>query len=168
MHNALTSALPNPFPLETTRRIVRVQLLTLAWMTLEAVVSLVAAWMARSPTLLGFGGDSAVELLSAAVVLWRFRSPSRGEHEERWADRIAGGLLFIFAAFVILTSVLTLLGRVEALPSHIGIMLLILAAVVMPTKRFSRASLHNVLGLVRLSKRPRHLPWRRQLFPHCS
>jgi group II intron reverse transcriptase/maturase len=27
------------------------------------------------------------------------------------------------------------------------------------TKRFSRASLHNVLGLVRLSGRPRHLPW---------
>jgi group II intron reverse transcriptase/maturase len=27
------------------------------------------------------------------------------------------------------------------------------------TKRFSRASLHNVLGLVRLSRRPRHLPW---------
>ncbi len=27
------------------------------------------------------------------------------------------------------------------------------------TKRFSRASLHNVLGLIRLSRRPRHLPW---------
>jgi RNA-directed DNA polymerase len=27
------------------------------------------------------------------------------------------------------------------------------------TKRFSRASLHNVLGLVRLSRRPPHLPW---------
>jgi hypothetical protein len=27
------------------------------------------------------------------------------------------------------------------------------------TQRFSRASLHNVLGLVRLSRRPRHLPW---------
>src|SRR3989440_2931772 len=27
------------------------------------------------------------------------------------------------------------------------------------TKRFSRASLHTVLGLVRLSRRPSHLPW---------
>ena len=27
------------------------------------------------------------------------------------------------------------------------------------TKRFSRTSLHTVLGLVRLSRRPRHLPW---------
>ena len=69
MHNALVPASPNTFPLETTRRIIRIQALTLIWMTLEAVVSLGAAWMARSPALLGFGGDSAVELLSAAVVL---------------------------------------------------------------------------------------------------
>ena len=45
-------------------------------MSVEVVVSLGAAWMAHSPALLGFGGDSAVELLSAAVVLWRFSSPS--------------------------------------------------------------------------------------------
>ena len=101
-------------------------------MTVEAVVSLGAAWTARSPALLGFGGDSAVELLSAAVVLWRFYSPSRGEHSEQRAARIAGGLLFVLAAFVAVASVLTLLRHVEARPSPVGIMLLILAAVVMP------------------------------------
>ena len=101
-------------------------------MTVEAVVSLGAAWFARSPALLGFGGDSAVELLSAAVVLWRFNSPSRGDDAERQAARIAGGLLFVLAAFVALASVLTLLGHVQARPSPIGIALLILAAAVMP------------------------------------
>jgi divalent metal cation (Fe/Co/Zn/Cd) transporter len=95
-------------------------------------MSLGAAWMARSPALLGFGGDSAVELLSAAVVLWRFYSPSRGDHAERQAARIAGGLLFALAAFVALASVLTLLRHVEARFSPIGIVVLILAAVVMP------------------------------------
>jgi divalent metal cation (Fe/Co/Zn/Cd) transporter len=101
-------------------------------MSVEAVVSLSAAWMARSPALLGFGGDSAVELLSAAVVLWRFRSPSGGEHAERQAARIAGIVLFVLAAFVAITSVLTLLGHVEAQSSPIGIVVLILAAVLMP------------------------------------
>jgi hypothetical protein len=62
-------------------------------MTVEAVVSLGAAWFARSPALLGFGGDSAVELLSAAVVFWRFYSPSRGDLAERQTARIAGGIL---------------------------------------------------------------------------
>ena len=132
MHNAPVSALPKAFPLETTRRIIRIQILTLVWMTIEAAVSLGAAWMARSPALLGFGGDSAVELLSAAVVLWRFYSPSRGDHAEQLAARTAGGLLFVLAGFVALASVLTLVVHIEARPSPIGIVLLILAAVVMP------------------------------------
>jgi len=96
------------------------------------MVSLGAAWMARSAVLLGFGGDSAVELLSAAIVLWRFHSPSRGDHAEQRAARIAGGLLFVLAAFVAIASVLMLLGHIQARPSTIGIVLLILAAVVMP------------------------------------
>lgn len=132
MHNAVVSLPPETFPPETTRRIIRIQTLTLVWMTVEAVVSLGASWFARSSALLGFGGDSAVELLSAAIVLWRFYSPSRGDLAERQAARIAGGLLFVLAASVALTSVLTLLGHVKARSSPIGIVLLILAAVVMP------------------------------------
>jgi divalent metal cation (Fe/Co/Zn/Cd) transporter len=132
MHNASVSAPPNTFPPEIGRRIIQIQVLTLFWMSVEAMVSLGAAWTARSPALLGFGGDSAIELLSAVVVLWRFRSPFRGDHAEQRAARIASGLLFVLAAFVALASVLALLGHAEARPSLIGIVLLILAAVVMP------------------------------------
>jgi hypothetical protein len=94
----LLSAPPETFSPETTRRIVQIQALTLIWMSVKGVVSLGAAWFARSPALLGFGGDSVVELLSATAVLWRFCSPSRGDHAERQAARIAGGLLFVLAA----------------------------------------------------------------------
>jgi divalent metal cation (Fe/Co/Zn/Cd) transporter len=41
-------------------------------------------------------------------------------------------LLFVLAAFVAIASVLMLLGHIQARPSTIGIVLLILAAVVMP------------------------------------
>jgi len=109
-----------------------IQTLTLIWMSLEAGVSLVAAWTARSPALLAFGGDSAVELLSAAVVFRRFYAASQREHGEERAGRIAGGLLFVLAALVVTTSVLTLLGHVEARPSFLGIALLLLAAMIMP------------------------------------
>jgi len=132
MHNALVSSVPNTIPLETARRIIHIQTLTLVWMSVEAVVSLGAAWKARSPALLGFGGDSAVELLSAAIVLWRFRSPSRGDRAEQRTAKIAGGLLFVLAALVACASIVTLLGHVEARPSPIGIVVLILAAVLMP------------------------------------
>lgn len=126
------SAEEKTIPPDVLRRVIWIQTLTLFWMSVEAVVSLGAAWMAHSPALFGFGGDSAVELLSAAVVLWRFYSPSSGDQSEQRAARIAGGLLFVLAALVALACVLTLLGRVEARPSPIGIVLLILAAVVMP------------------------------------
>jgi divalent metal cation (Fe/Co/Zn/Cd) transporter len=83
-------------------------------MSVEALVSLFAAWRARSPVLLAFGGDSAIELLSAVVVLWRFRA-SAAVHEdaERRAARIGGALLFALAALVAITSVASLLGYSE-------------------------------------------------------
>ena len=69
--------------LDVLRRIQRIQTITIGWMVLEAGVSLWAAWRARSPALLAFGGDSAIELLSAAVVLWRFRHTGSDENAER-------------------------------------------------------------------------------------
>ena len=128
-HNIYMSPEENSTPPKVLQRVLRIQTLTLSWMSVEAVVSLGTAWMARSPALLAFGGDSAVELLSAAVVFRRFYAPS--QREER-AGRIAGGLLFVLAAFVVTTSVLAFLGHVEARPSVIGIVVLALAAMIMP------------------------------------
>jgi divalent metal cation (Fe/Co/Zn/Cd) transporter len=114
------------------RRVLRIQVFTIVWMSVEAAVSLGAAWTSRSPALLAFGGDSAVEFLSAAVVYSRFRFNSSPSLTEKSAARIAGGLLFILAAYVALVSVLSLLGYREAQPSMIGIILLVTAALVMP------------------------------------
>lgn len=74
-------------------------------MSVEVIVALAAAWSAKSSALLGFGGDSAVELLSAIVVLWRFRSTSDSTgQDEKHAARVAGALLFVVAGFVFLSS----------------------------------------------------------------
>jgi divalent metal cation (Fe/Co/Zn/Cd) transporter len=117
---------------DTIRRIQRIQAITIVWMSVEAVVSLSAAWIARSTALLAFGGDSAVELLSAVVVLWRFRVHTLQEHAERRAARIAGALLFILAAYVLAASGLTLLGHSEPKLTYLGIAILIAAAAIMP------------------------------------
>jgi divalent metal cation (Fe/Co/Zn/Cd) transporter len=101
-------------------------------MSLEAAVSLLAAWRARSPALLAFGGDSAIELLSAIVVLWRFRAKNEIEHTERRAARIAAALLFALAAYVVAASVMTLLRYSEPRPSYLGITILIAATAIMP------------------------------------
>jgi divalent metal cation (Fe/Co/Zn/Cd) transporter len=128
---AIATATSSP---DLVLRAQRLQILTIVWMTAEAIVALAAAWAARSPALLGFGGDSAIELLSAMVVLWRFRSKSESGSvsAEKAAARIAGVLLFFVAAFVLMTSALTLLGYDEPRPSLVGIVLLIVAALGMP------------------------------------
>lgn len=119
-------------PQDLLRRAARLQVLTVAWMSLEGLASLAAAWKAQSPALLGFGGDSAIELFSAIVVLWRFRTHRNAAQAEKLAARVAGGLLFLLAAFVLATSTLSLLGYGKPRPSSIGIVVLVLAAAGMP------------------------------------
>jgi divalent metal cation (Fe/Co/Zn/Cd) transporter len=132
MHNETMADVIVPLQPDVLRRILRIQAFTLIWMGLEAAVSLGAAWRAHSPALLAFGGDSALELVSALVVYWRFRFHSTEMKAEKFATRIAGGLLFALAAYVLLASGAALLGKGEARPSLAGIALLLVAGVVMP------------------------------------
>ena len=130
---------------DTTQLIQRIQTVTILWMTVEASVSLSAAWMARSPALLAFGGDSAIELLSAAAVLWRFRSSAQ-ERSEKQVARIAAALLFILAAYVAVVSAMTLLGHREAKTTYWGIAILIGAAVIMPWLAKEKRRLSAITG----------------------
>jgi divalent metal cation (Fe/Co/Zn/Cd) transporter len=128
------------------RRIRRLQTITIAWMSVEAVVSLLAAWQARSPALLAFGGDSTIELFSAVVVLWRFRASATHEHAERRAALVAGALLFALAAYVAITSVASLLGYSEPKPTLLGIAILVAAAAVMPWLAKEKRRLSGATG----------------------
>jgi divalent metal cation (Fe/Co/Zn/Cd) transporter len=131
---------------DTIRRIQRIQGITIIWMSVEAAVSLSAAWIACSPALLAFGGDSAIELLSAVVVLWRFRAHPVQEHAERRASRIAGALLFVLAVYVVAASALTLLGYSEPKPTYLGIAILIAAAAIMPWLAKEKRRLSSATG----------------------
>jgi divalent metal cation (Fe/Co/Zn/Cd) transporter len=131
---------------DAIRRIRQVQTVTIAWMSVEAAVSLFAAWMASSPALLAFAGDSAVELFSAVVVLWRFRARAAHADAERRAARLAGALLFALAAFVAITSVTSLLGYSEPKPTLLGIAILVTAAVVMPWLAREKRRLSGATG----------------------
>src|SRR6516165_7897352 len=95
-----------PSSVDVSRQVLRLQAFTILWMTLEAAISLGSAWNSRSPALLAFGGDSLVELLSAAVVFWRFRFA----FDEARAARVAAALLYALAGLVALTSVLNSVG----------------------------------------------------------
>lgn len=113
------------------KQILLLQLITIAWMCVEAAVAVVAAIRTHSVVLLGFGADSGIELLSAFVVFLRFKK-DRLLNEKR-AVRIAGLLLFALAVFILGSSILAFTSpafRPE--PSYTGIVLLIVAGIVMP------------------------------------
>jgi divalent metal cation (Fe/Co/Zn/Cd) transporter len=129
-----------------TQRIRQVQFFTIGWMFVEVLVSLFSAWRARSPALFAFGGDSIIELTSALVVLWRFRSGSIYETKESRAARIASSLLFMLAAGVVMVSGISLLGYGEPKPSATGIVILLLAAAIMPLLARAKRKLSTVTG----------------------
>ena len=130
---------------ETLKHIQRIQTITIAWMSIEAALSLWAAWTARSPALAAFGGDSAVELMSAAVVLWRFRTHA-SEHAEQGAARIAGVLLLALAVCVVLASAMSLFGYSEPKLSYLGMAVLVGAAIIMPVLAHEKRRLSALTG----------------------
>lgn len=115
---------------EAPKLVLWLQVITLAWMAMEAGISLYAATTARSVALLAFGADSLVELLSAAVALLsvsRTVSISRDQ-----AARWAGVLLFALAGVVALTAIRALLTGAMAEVSLAGVAITIAALLVMP------------------------------------
>lgn len=106
------------------------QTLTIAWMAIELGVSLYAGIQACSVALTAFGADSAIELFSAVVVLCRF---ALGPSTERRAARLAGFLLYALAAYILLTSALSLSRhQPQPQPTVLGIAILAAAAIIMP------------------------------------
>jgi divalent metal cation (Fe/Co/Zn/Cd) transporter len=114
----------------STRGVVWLQSVTLAWMLSECGVSLYGAISAHSPALLSFGADSFVELLSATVVLLAIL-PSFPLTKAR-AAQLSGILLFVLGGVVALVAVLSLLYRVRPETSCSGIAITFAALIVMP------------------------------------
>jgi len=131
------------------RSILWLQIATISWMVLECVVSLSSARTARSPSLLAFGADSFVELVSAAVVLLQFIPAVR--LNSLLASKSAGILLYTLAGVVVLVSVLgwTTGARPEA--SLTGIFITAAALVIMPALAWSKRRLAKESGNIALA-----------------
>jgi hypothetical protein len=58
------------------REAFRIEYITIGWMVIEAGVAIGSAIEANSLTLLAFGIDSLIELVSAGVLVWRLTTDS--------------------------------------------------------------------------------------------
>ncbi|GAA1998018.1 cation transporter [Microbacterium pumilum] len=113
------------------RRIRWIVAFTIAYNVVEGVIALIAGGAASSAALIGFGLDSAVEVLSAAAVAWQFASPDP-ESREKTALRVIAFSFFALAGYVTVDAALSLFGVREAQPSPIGIALAVASLIVMP------------------------------------
>src|ERR1017187_1582644 len=117
----------------------RLAYFTIAWNSLEALIALLAGFLAGSVALMAFGLDSLIEVASGAALLWRLH---RGE---RAALRMVGGCFVALAVYIACDSAYTLWSREAPHGSIAGIALTAIAAVVMRllarAKRKAAASL---------------------------
>jgi len=117
------------------RRGLRLNYLTLAYNTVEAVVSIAAGLLAGSVALVGFGVDSGIEVTASVAAQWRLRAdidPVRRERVERVTRRVIGASFMVLAAYVAVDSARTLWEREAPAASPVGLVILLLSVLVMP------------------------------------
>ena len=117
------------------RRGLRLEYLTLAWNSLEALIAIVSGMMAGSIALVGFGIDSVIECTSGAVLVWRLRTDAaahRREEVEKTALKLVGISFLLLTAYVAYEAIESLLKREAPEHSIPGIVLATASLIVMP------------------------------------
>lgn len=107
--------------------------LSIGWMTIEAAAAIVAALIAGSVALLGFGLDSLVELASASTILWLYTGNRGGSvAAERRAQQIIAGCFAALALYLVFDSISALAGNRHPDTSWLGVAVAAGAIVFMP------------------------------------
>lgn len=108
---------------------------TVAYNILEGIVAVGSGLLAGSIALVGFGIDSAIEVLSGVILLWRLdtrRDEEERERVEARALKLVGASFLLLAAYVAYDAVTSLVRREAPDESVIGIALAAVSLIVMP------------------------------------
>jgi divalent metal cation (Fe/Co/Zn/Cd) transporter len=134
------------------RRALRLEHFTVGWNIIEAVVAIAAGIVAGSVALIGFGFDSAIEVISGVGLLWRLRKvgPDAAVSEESQAERralyVVAATFFLLAAYITYDAMSALLQQEEPLTSPVGIALSVLSLVVMPVLAYAKHRTGREMG----------------------
>lgn len=117
------------------RRGKALELVTVGYNSLEGLIAVFAGLAAGSIALVGFGFDSAIEVISGLTLLWRLYADAdeaRRERVEQRALRIVGASFVLLAAWVTWDAASALMRREAPDESIVGIALAAVSLVVMP------------------------------------
>lgn len=113
----------------------RLEYFTIGWNSAEGVVAVLAGAVAGSISLVGFGADSFIEVVSGVTLLWRMSvdgDTCRRERTEVLALRIVGTCFVGLASYVAFEALRALWTRSAPAHSVPGILLACASLVVMP------------------------------------
>lgn len=117
------------------RRSRRLNYFTMAYNSLEGVLSIAVGALSGSVALIGFGLDSLIELTAGVAALWRLRADAdllQRERVERQAHRLVGLCFLLLAAYVGVEAVRALIGRTAPAHTWVGIVIAFASLIVMP------------------------------------
>jgi len=118
------------------RRALLLSFFTVLYNIAEGILSILAGVWAGSVSLVGFGLDSAVESLSAMIMVWRFKKddldPDEEETVEERALNYVGYTFFVLGFYVLYESISKLYRAEIPEPSLLGIIIALASIIVMP------------------------------------
>lgn len=121
--------------------------LSLAWMTAEGVLGIIAGATAGSIALVGWGLGSLIEGLAAVIVIWRFTGTrTHSETAERRAERGVAASFFLLAPYIAVEAVRSLAGGEHPDTSVLGIAVTASSVVLMPALGIAKHRLGERLG----------------------
>ena len=120
---------------------------SLAWMTVEGVVGLIAGLDANALSVIVWAASSFVEGLASMIVIWRFSgSRTLSEHSERTAQRLVAGSFLLLVPFFVYEAIHRLIAGSETTTSVLGIAVTASAIVLMPALGWAKLRLGERLG----------------------
>ncbi|MCM2317021.1 MAG: cation transporter [Thermoanaerobaculia bacterium] len=131
------------------RRGLLLEYLTVGYNSLEGIIAIAAGLLAGSIALVGFGFDSAIEVISGMTLLWRLRSDAdetMRERIEQRAIRIVGVSFLLLAAYVTVDAAKALLRQEAPDESIVGIVLAAVSLVIMPLLVRAKRRIARAIG----------------------
>ncbi|MGA5135528.1 hypothetical protein ACPCTO_37940 [Streptomyces olivoreticuli] len=120
--------------------------LSLGYMAVEGLVAIIAAVLASSVALLGFGLDSVIEGLASVIIVWRFTGTrTLSETAEARAQKAVAVTFFLLAPYIAYGALTTLVAGEKPSTSWLGIALSVSSLIVMPILGSAKRRLGVVL-----------------------
>jgi divalent metal cation (Fe/Co/Zn/Cd) transporter len=115
---------------------------SLAWMTLEGLIGLIAGLQANSISVLTWAASSAVEGLASGIVIWRFTGArTMSEDAEHRAQRCVAGSFFLLAPYFLYEAAHRLVVGEAAETHTLGIVLTASSVIGMPVLGYAKLRL---------------------------